>query len=66
MKISLTEPVTRFIIRRRDGFYYRRGPVPHWSDDLGSATVFEFRTVAELEAMKELSGYTYDVVPIEL
>lgn len=58
--------MTRYIIRRRDGLYYRRGPVPHWVEDVGEATVWEFRTVAELEGLRDLSSYEYSVVSIGL
>ena len=58
--------MTRYIIRLASGLYYRRGPVPHWTEDVGQATVFEFKTVAEVEAGLHLDGYAYDVVPIQL
>lgn len=63
-KLAFEGRGTRYIIRRRDGFYYRRGASPHWTDDVGSATLWEFHAVAELEALRDLSSYEYDVIAI--
>lgn len=56
----------RYAIRRQGGLYYRRGPVPHWTEQEQEATTFVETAAAEIEAIEAgLAVGEYDLVQVK-